>query len=145
MGGQDDLAVGVQLRDQVDEPFLPFDVQAHLRLVHEEHIGQVVFHQDGEQDDQHLLLAAGELIGEEHLANLREADFVFGAHDALACLGEQFIDDVLKTLLLLRDLLGGFCMASLQLGNDAIAHVHLVVQVFALKVVELYVKQRTAA
>ena len=58
MGGEDNLHVGVQLHDEVDELLLPFNVQAYLRLVHEQHVGQLVLHQHGEQDDQHLLLAA---------------------------------------------------------------------------------------
>lgn len=70
VGGEDELYVGVQVHDEVDEAFLPVDVQADLRLVHKEHVVLVVFHQYGEQYGKDLLLTAGELVGDECLADL---------------------------------------------------------------------------
>lgn len=142
MGGQDDLHVRVQFQHQVDESFLPLDVQRHLGLVHEEHVGLAVFHEHGEQDGQHLLLAAGELVGHQCLADLREAYLVLGTHNLLAGFGEQLVDDVLEPLLGLRQLLRGIGIALLQFGNDAVADVHLIVEVFALQVVQLEVECR---
>ena len=80
MGGEDNLHVGVQAFYHLDEALLPVDMQAHLGLVHEEHIGAVVLDEHGQQDDQHLFLAAGELVGRELLAYLTEHDFVAATH-----------------------------------------------------------------
>ena len=142
MGGQDDLHVRVQFQHQVDESFLPLDVQRHLGLVHEEHVGLAVFHEHGEQDGKHLFLAAGELVGHQCLADLRESYLVLGTHNLLAGFGEQLVDDVLEPLLGLRQLLRGIGIALLQFGNDAVADVHLIVEVFALQVVQLEVECR---
>lgn len=70
VGGEDDLHVGVEAENHVDELLLPVDMEAHLRLVHEEYIRLLVFDEHGEQDGQHLLLAAGELVGGEPFAYL---------------------------------------------------------------------------
>ena len=59
MGGQNDLNIGVQLKNQVYETFLPVNVQTHFWLIHEEHIVLIVFHQYGKQDDKPLLFSAG--------------------------------------------------------------------------------------
>ena len=91
VGGEDDLHVGVEAEDEVDELLLPFHVQAHLGLVHEEHIVFLVFHEHGEQDDEDLLLTTGELVGQERLADLCELDLVFRADDLLAGFGEEAV------------------------------------------------------
>ena len=130
MGGKDNLHIGIELQDEVDESLLPVDVQAHFRLVHEEHVGLPVFHQDGEHDGQHLLLAARQLIGHERFANLREAYLVLRPHNLLARFAKEVVDDVLEHLLRLAYLLSLLCRigrAALQSGNHLVADVHLIV------------------
>ena len=56
VGSENNLHVWIHLRDKINQPFLPFYMQAYLRLVHKEHIGLLVFHQHREQDGQDLLL-----------------------------------------------------------------------------------------
>ena len=145
MGGQDDLHLGVQFQTEVDEALLPLDVQRYLGLVHEEHVGLIVLYEHRQQDGQYLLLAARQLVGHQRLADLREAYLVLRAHDLLARLLEEFVHDVLEALLLLRELLGRVGVARLQFGDDAVADVHLIVQVLALQVVELEVEGRADA
>ena len=105
MGGENDLNIGVKREDQFDKTLLPFHMETHLRLVHEEDIRQVVLHEDGKEDGEHLLLTAGELIRHERLANLREAYLVLRAHNLLARLAEQVVNEVLEPLLRCRQLL----------------------------------------
>ena len=137
------LLVGVEFEYQVDEPLLPFDVEAHLGLVHEEHVVLSVLDEHGKQDDQHLLLAAGELIRHERLANLFEANFVLRAHDLLACLGEEVVDEILKLPLRLADalgLLGSLGCGLLQGLDHAVADIDLVVEILPLQFVDLPVE-----
>ena len=70
VGGEDDLHVLVEVHNQVDELFLPFNVQAHFRFVHKKDVGQVVLHQYGEQDSENLLFSARKLVGQQGLAHL---------------------------------------------------------------------------
>ena len=63
MGSEYYLDVGVEAYQEFKQSLLPFDVEADFRFVHEEHEGLPVLHQYGEQDDEHLLFAAGELVG----------------------------------------------------------------------------------
>ena len=120
-------------------------MQTDLRLVHKQHIGLVVLHQHSEQDGQHLLLTARQLVGHQRLANLRETDLVLRPHDLLARLFEELVDDILESLLGLRQMLGGIGIALLQFGNDTVADVHLVVQILTLKVIQLEVESRRDA
>ena len=145
MGGQNNLHPRVQLHYQVDEPFLPLYVQAHLRLVHEEHVGLLVFHKHRQQDGQHLLLATRQLVGHQRLTHLREAYLVLRADYLLARLLKQVVHHVLKAPLGLRQALGGIGVALLQRLDDAVADVHLVVQILALQMVQLEVECRPYA
>ena len=145
MGSENNLYVGVQLYNEVNKPLLPLNVQRHLGLVHEEHVGLPVLHQDGQQNGQHLLLTRRQLVGHQRLANLREAYLVLRAHYLLAGLLEQVVHQVLKALLRLRQLLGSLSVALLQLADDAVAYVHLIVQVLTLQVVQLEVQSRPYA
>ena len=120
-------------------------MQADLRFIHKQHIGLVVLNQYGEQDSQHLLLTARQLIGHQRLTNLREADLVFRSYDFLARLFEKLVDDILETLLGLRQMLGGIGIALLQFGNDTVADVHLIVQILTLQVIQLEVESRRDA
>ena len=143
MGGEDDLYIGVKFEYQVDEPLLPFDVETHLGLVHEEHVVLPVLDEHGKQDDQHLLLAAGELIRHERLADLFEANFVLRAHDLLACLGEEVVDEILELPLRLADalgLLGSLGCGLLQGLDHAVADIDLVVEILPLQFVDLPVE-----
>ena len=143
MGGEDDLYIGVEFEYQVDEPLLPFDVEAHLGLVHEEHVVLPVLDEHGKQDDQHLLLAAGELIRHERLADLFEANFVLRAHDLLACLREEVVDEILELPLRLADalgLLGSLGCGLLQGLDHAVADIDLVVEILPLQFVDLPVE-----
>ena len=109
---------------------------------------QVVLDEHRQQDAEHLLLAARQLIGHQRLADLRETDFVFRAHDGLPRVLEQVVDHVLKQLLGPRDglrLLGGVGPAALQHLDDAVADVHLIVEILALQLEELPVQLRGQA
>ncbi len=145
MGGEDDLHIGVQIEYQVDEPFLPLHVQTHLRLVHEEHIGLAVLYEHGEQYDEHLLLTARQLVGHQHLSNLRESYLVLRADYLFPRLGEKVIDQVLKFLFGLAELLrlsGSLGGAFLQGLNHAVADIHLIVEVLSLELVDLPIQLR---
>ena len=120
-------------------------MQRHLGLVHKEHVRQVVLHQYREQDNQDLLFATRQTIGQQHLTNLCELQFVRCTDNLLACIAEQLVDDVLEPCLLLRHLLGGFSITSLELLDDAVADVHLIIQVFALQLEQLHVEQRSSS
>lgn len=52
------MRVGIELPHHADEAFLPLEVQTGLRLVHKEYVGLAVLGEDGEEDEEHLLLAA---------------------------------------------------------------------------------------
>ena len=142
MGGQHDLHVRIQFDTQVDEPFLPLDMQTHLGLVHKQHVGQIILYEHRQQDGQYLFLAARQLIRHQRLTDLRESYLVLCPHDLLASLRKQVVHDILETALLLRQLLGGIGMALLQLFDDTVADVHLIVQILALQVIELEIEGR---
>ncbi len=118
-------------------------MERHFGLIHKEHVGLVILHQHGEQDSQDLLLAARQLIGHQRLTDLREPYLVLRPDDLLAGIREQVVDDILEAALLLRQLLGGIGMSLLQLLDDAVADVHLIVEVLPLQVEELEVERRT--
>ena len=145
MGSQYDLHAGIQFHYQVDEPFLPLDVQAHLGFVHEQHVGLSVLHEHRQQDCQHLLFAAAQLVGHQSLANLRETDFVLRAYNLLTRFLKEVIDHVLEAFLRLRQLLCGICVSLLQFDDDTVADVHLVIQILPLQVVQLEVERRRDA
>ena len=143
MGGEDNLYVGVELEDEVYELLLPVYVQAHLGLVHEQHVGLVVLDQHGEQDGEYLLLAAGQLVGQQCLAYLREPNLVLCAHNLLARVCEESVYHVLELLLGLTDTLGfggTVAAALLEHADDAVAYVDLVIEVAALQLEELPVE-----
>ena len=62
----------------------------------------------------------------------------------LAGVSEQVVDHVLKAALLLAELLGSLRIAGLQLGNHAVANVHLIVQILALQMIQLEVEQASS-
>ena len=141
--GQYNLYVGIEREDEVDESLLPVDMQAHFGFVHEEHVVLSVLDEHGEQDDEHLLLAARQLIRAQNLAYLREAYLVLSAYDSLARLREEVVDEVLECLLRSRDALrlkGGIGTSVLQTRNDAVADIDLIVEIFALQEEELHVE-----
>ena len=145
MGGQYDLYVRIQFNDEIYEAFLPFYMQTHLRLIHKENIGLLVFYQYCQQDGKHLLLTTRQLVGHECLSNLRESYLVLRPNDFLPRLFKQFIHDVLETFLRLRQLLGSIGITLLQFRNDAVADVHLIVQILTLQMVQLEVECRRDA
>lgn len=137
------LHVGVQLQNNVDEPLLPVDVQAHLGLVHEQYVAAVVLHQHCEEYGEHLFLAARELIRSQRLTYLREQNLVLSALYLLAGAGKQIVNKVLESLLGSRNLarlLSRVGIAALQNGNHTVAYVHLIVKILALQLVELHVE-----
>ena len=111
-------------------------------FIHKEHTTAVVLHQNSEQDDQQLLLARRELVGIERVSILFEEDFVALAENLLARLAEEFIDEVLKLGLGQRDGCGLFGMSRGEALDDAVAHIHLIVEVATLKLIELPVEFR---
>ena len=140
MRGQDNLHIGVQFQYQFYQPLLPFYVQAHLGLIHKEHVGVVVLHQHGQQDGQHLLLTTRQLIRHQCFANLREPYLVLRPDYLLARFLEQFVHHVLESLLRFRQVLCGIRIALLQFFDNAVAYVHLIVQILALQVIQLEVE-----
>ena len=123
-------------------------MQAHLGLVHEEHIRLTVLDEHREQDDEHLLLAARELVWHERLAHLRELYLVCRPHYLLPRIGEELVHDVLEFLLRLgqglrlRRRIGSSALQGL---DDTVAHVHLIVEILALQGIQLPVELRHEA
>ena len=77
------------------------------------------------------------------LTYLVEADFVGSTDDGLAGILEKIIYHILEHLLRFTQLLsleGGIRFATLQNGDDAVADVHLVIQILALQLEELPVE-----
>ena len=99
MSCHDDLDVWIELQHQVDETLLPFKVKTDFRFVHEEHVWLVVLHQDGEEDGKDLLLACRELIRQELLVHLVEANLVGSADDGLSSVLEKTIHYILEEFL----------------------------------------------
>ena len=52
------LHIGIERQYEVDELLLSLHMQAHLRLIHKQHIRATVLDEHREQYDEHLLLAA---------------------------------------------------------------------------------------
>ena len=103
----------------------------------------IVLNEHGEQDGKHLLLTTRQLIGHEHLTNLSEGNLVLGAYESLACLGKETVEHVLELLLRFGNLLcldSCIGVSTLQHIDDAVADVHLIVEILALKLVELPVE-----
>ena len=142
MGGEDDLHIRVQLTNQAYQPLLPLHVEGNFGLVHEEYARAVVLHQDGEEDNEQLLLARRELVGIERVSILFEEDFVALAENLLARLAEEFIDEVLELGFGLRDDCSLFGMSRGEALDDAVTHVHLIVEVPTLELIELPVEFR---
>ena len=143
MGSEDDLCVRIETLYQSDELLLPVDVQAYLGFVHEEDVRQLVLHESREQDEQHLLLTAGEHVGREPFLPLEEENLVAVTVDALARLGKETVEDVLELLLLARYLLRLALCVGVSLreeGHDALALVDLVVKIAPLQEVELHIE-----
>ena len=143
VGGHDDLDVRIEFQHQTDELLLPFEVKADFRLIHKEDIRLVVLHQHGKEDGENLLLTSRELIRRELLTYLVEADFVGSTDDGLASILEKAIYDILEHLLRFAQLLsleGGIRFAALKHGDDAVADVHLIIQILALQLEELPVE-----
>ena len=59
---EDNLHVRVEVEQEVEQSLLPLYVEADLGFVHEEDEGPPVLYEDREQDDEHLLLAAGQFV-----------------------------------------------------------------------------------
>ena len=143
MGGKDELHLRVQAADHADELLLPLDVERGFGLVHEEDAVGAFAHEHGEQDDEHLLLARRELVGQQAFAVLIEGDFVAAAVDGLARVAEELVDHVLEAALGQGELRGKGALrvvVAAQQLDHAVAHVHLIVQVAALQQVELPVE-----
>ena len=143
MGGEDNLHIRIEIENHVDEVLLPIDMKAHLWFVHKEYIVLIVLNEHGEQDGKHLLLTTRQLIGHEHLTNLSEGNLVLGAYESLARLGKESVEHVLKLLLRFGNLLclgGCIGVSTLQHIDDTVADVHLIVEILALKLVELPVE-----
>ena len=116
--GKDNLDVGVQFEDEVDETLLPVYMQTHLGLVHKEDVGLVVFHKHRHQYHEHLFLAAGELVGSKYLTYLTEGYVVAASHQLLSRVGKEAVNHVLELLLRLRYLLCLHC----SVGIAALQH-----------------------
>ena len=103
----------------------------------------VVLHQHGKEDGENLLLTSRELIRRELLTYLVEADFVGSTDDGLAGILEKIIYHILEHLLRFTQFLsleGGIRFAALKHGDDAVADVHLIIQILALQLEELPVE-----
>ena len=101
MGGKNNLYVRVKLDTEIDQTLLPLEMERHLGLVHKQYVRLVVLDQYGEKNDEHLLFATRQLIGQQHLAYLGEAQFVLGTDNFLARFAEQVIYNILETRLFL--------------------------------------------
>ena len=145
MGGENDLHVGVELEHHVDEALLPLEVEARLGFIHEEDVRLAVLCEGCEQDDEHLLLATGEFVGRELLSELQETQFVARAVNALSRFREKVVHKVKEHGFICRCLRClFFCVGrtTRQELNHAVAHIHLIVQVAALELIELPVQFR---
>ena len=90
-----------------------------------------------------MFLATRKLIGSECLPYLCEAYFVFRAHYLLSRLLEEVVDEVLESLFGFGYFLSTQCrvgFSALQSFNDAVAYVHLIVEILALKEEELEIE-----
>ena len=148
MSGQDDLCVRIEVANHSDEAFLPFEMQACFGFVHEKHVGLSVFSQHGEQDDEHLLLAARKQIRLQRLVILYEIQFVALSVDAFSRLPEEIVHQVLEMRFnhgRFSGLSPRFWVARRKQFNHAVRHVDLIVEVSALKLIELPVEFRRDA
>ena len=100
MGGEDYLGIGVELAHEGYEPLLPLYVEGNLGLVHEYGVWLAFLDEDCQQNDEHLLLSAGELVGGEMLFVLEHLYFVARTHDLLACVCKKTVYYVVKACLL---------------------------------------------
>ena len=143
MGGHDNLDIRIQFQHQTDELLLPLQVKTDFRFIHKEDIRLVVLHQHGEQDGKNLLFASRKLIRQKLLAHLVESDFIGCSDDGLSGILEKIIYHILEHPLGFAQLLsleGGIRFATLQYGDDAVADVHLIIQILALQLEELPVE-----
>lgn len=147
MGGKDDLYIGIELADEVDELLLPVDVERDFGLVHEKGVWLSVLYQYSEEDGEHLLLSARKLVGCDNLCcivhGLDELYLVALAVDFLVRVCKQFVDHVLKLLFGRTDLcclLLVFRVSAGEQFDDAIPDVDLVVEETFLQTVNLPVK-----
>ena len=143
MGGEDNLYIGIEQENHVYELLLPIDMQAHLRLVHKKDIMLVVLDEHSEQYGEHLLFATRKLVRHQHLTNLSKCNLVLSAYKPLACLSKEAVEHILEFLLWLGYPLCLYCgirPAALQHLDDAVADVHLLVEILALQLVELPVE-----
>ena len=119
-------------------------MQGGFRLVHEEYAVVIVTHQHGQQDDQHLLLARRQFVGQQALAVLIENDVVAFAVYRLMGIAEKLVNHILE--LPLGEGKGGSQAALLFVTAEQFYHlvadVHLVVQITALEQIELPVQFR---
>ena len=142
MGGENELDVRIEFAYHADEFLLPFDVQGGFGFVHEENAVGTVAHEDGQQDDKHLLLTGREFVGQEAFAILQEDDFVAAAVDGLAGVAEELVHHVLE-LAFRGGEVGGLRTLVVVTGEEfdhAVADVDLIVEVTALQEVELPVE-----
>ena len=100
MGGEDELNVGIHLRDDAYQFLLPIDMQTHLRLVHKEDVRLLVFKKNGKEDEHHLLLTGGQLSRCQDVSLLQQTYAVGITQDDLLGLPEEFIDMVVEKLYL---------------------------------------------
>ena len=142
MGGQNDLHIRIQLQTEINQAFLPLDVERYLWLIHKEHIWLVILYQHREQDGKYLLLTTRQLIRHQCLTDLRETDLVLRTYNLLARLREQVIDNILEALLLHRQLLGRIRITCLQLRDNTITDIHLIIEILTLQVKKLEVERR---
>ena len=124
---------------------MPLDVQTHLWFVHKENVRLAVLHQHRQQYDEHLLLSARELVRGNLLAHRPEEYLIVVTADGLARILEEAIYEVHEVCLLLSHLAGQLLCIGHLAGEDshhAVAHVHLVIEIVALQLVELQVEFR---
>ena len=100
----------------------------------------MVLNKNGEQYHKHLLLTRRQLIRHEGLTNLGETYLILCAHNLLASFLEEIVYKVLETLLRFAYILCFLRIATLKRLYDAVAHVHLIVKILALKLIQLPVK-----
>ena len=96
VGREDNLHIRVQLKDKVDEPFLPVDMQANLRLIHKKDIVLVVLDEHGKQNGKNLLLTTRQLIRHKRLPYLRETNLILRPDNLFARVSKEIIHNILE-------------------------------------------------
>ena len=118
-------------------------MQTDFRFVHEKHVGLTVFHQYGQQNHEHLLLAGREFVRRKYLTELLQLYFIAAADVFLSGLAEQLVHHILKLhpgLSRHFRLFPCLGVAARQQCNHTVAHIDLIVQETPLQEIKLPVQ-----